>query len=101
MFVICNILLIDEMEFQLLYFIIELLIISQINLTEYMQQQGNIENSHPPISPTKRGKNKIEHQIDNEGCKCDLCQKIAIKEMKVIKTIHIEDRESELTKGKR
>ena len=34
----------------------------------------NIEN----YSPTKRNKNKIEHQIDNEGCKCDLCQKIVI-----------------------
>ena len=29
--------------------------------------------------------NKIEHQIDNEGCRCSLCQKIVINEMKVIK----------------
>lgn len=57
----------------------------------------NIEN----YSPSKRNKNKIEHQIDNEGCKCDLCQKIVIKEMNVIKTHVIEDKESELTKGKR
>ena len=34
----------------------------------------NIEN----LSPAKRVKSKIEHQIDNEGCKCDLCQKIVI-----------------------
>lgn len=38
----------------------------------------NIENYSPTRSPSKRNKNKIEHQIDNEGCKCDLCQKIAI-----------------------
>jgi hypothetical protein len=55
-------------------------------------QLPNIENRSPSISPSKRTKSKIEHQIDNEGCKCDLCQKIAIKEMNVIKTYHIEDK---------
>lgn len=57
----------------------------------------NIEN----LSPTKRPKNKIEHQISNEGCRCDLCQKIVINEMKVIHFEPIVDKESELTKGKR
>ena len=46
-------------------------------------------------------RNKIEHQIDNEGCKCHLCQKIVINEMKVIKTCHISDNQSEFTKGKK
>ena len=57
----------------------------------------NIEN----YSPTKHPKDKIEHQISNEGCKCDLCQKIVINEMKVIKFQPLIDKESELTKGER
>lgn len=59
----------------------------------------NLENRSPSVSPTKRMRNKIEHQIDNEGCKCSLCQKIVLKQIQVVKKYYIEDKESELTKG--
>lgn len=59
-------------------------------------QLRNIMNWDLPVS----SENKIEHQIDNEGCRCYLCQKIIINEMKVIKVATITDDQSEFTKGK-
>ena len=52
----------------------------------------NLENRSPSRSPTKRIKSKIEHQIDNEGCKCNLCQKIVFNKMKVVQKYFIEDK---------
>ena len=55
-------------------------------------QLRNITNSQVHKGP-------IVHEIDNEGCKCHLCQKIIIKEIHTIKHAVVEDHESELTKG--
>lgn len=39
------------------------------------------------LSPLKRhiDPSKIEHQIDNEGCKCGLCQRMIFEELMVVK----------------
>jgi hypothetical protein len=37
---------------------------------------------------------KIIHELNNEGCKCHLCQKIVINENKVIKKVEYYDQES-------
>ncbi len=34
------------------------------------------------------------HELDNEGCKCDLCQKVAIKETHTFIPARVEDLES-------
>jgi hypothetical protein len=46
---------------------------------------GDSEQNKISVLPS----NKIEHQIDNEGCRCSLCQKIVINEMKVIKKYRV------------
>jgi hypothetical protein len=44
---------------------------------------------------------KIVHELNNEGCRCHLCQKIVINENKIIRKVSFTDHESELTKGKK
>jgi hypothetical protein len=47
--------------------------------------------AHPSYQPLEK---KIVHELDNEGCKCNLCQKIVLNEMKVVKKTEFRDIES-------
>lgn len=38
--------------------------------------------------------NKIVHQLNNEGCRCNLCQKIVVNENKIIRRVPVLDQES-------
>ena len=58
----------------------------------------NIVNSVFQGRPTENP-NKIVHELNNEGCRCDLCQKVVIKENKIIHNYSIVDQESEYSKG--